>query len=119
MKLSGSVPVCLHCGEMGSEGALFCGKCGYTLPQTEAGAPAGAYSGRLPPASPVPPAPPTIASGGWGPVVPPGAYAAPTDAVPGAVGAIPPPPFAKYCVRCAALISSPAVYCPVCQQPQP
>lgn len=117
MNLALVVPVCLHCGELGAEGALFCPKCGYTLPQ----------SGGAPAAAPPPVAPPTPRSGPatpypaatWGPVVPPGAYAAPSASVPGAVGAIPPPPSAKYCVRCASLISAPAVYCPICQQPQP
>lgn len=119
MNLAADVAVCQHCGEMGAEGALFCGKCGYTLPQTsESAAPLPHIPAAVPPPRAMAgPTPPTAA--GWGPVVPPGAYAAPIDAVPGAVGSMPPPPSAKACVRCAALISAPAVYCPVCQQPQP
>ena len=117
------MPVCLHCGEIGPDGALFCGKCGYTLPQEGAPPspapsvpPGPALTSAAPPrfASPaavVPPRlPPTYA--------PPGAYAVPGGSVPGAVGPIPPPPNAKYCRRCATVISSAAVYCPVCQQPQ-
>ena len=37
INLAPSVPVCLHCGELGPDGALFCTKCGYTLPQADAG----------------------------------------------------------------------------------
>jgi len=37
---------------------------------------------------------------------------------PGSMGPIAPPPNAKFCTRCGNLIARPAVYCPVCQQPQ-
>ncbi len=116
------MPTCLHCGELGPEGALFCPKCGYTLPQSDS-------SGALPrPGTPIPatrtaapgvPAPLPPIPPRYVPVAPPGAYAAPVAAVPGAVGPIAPPRFAKYCVRCGTVIAQPAVYCPVCQQPQP
>jgi RNA polymerase subunit RPABC4/transcription elongation factor Spt4 len=122
------VPVCLHCGELAPEGALFCTKCGFTLPQLDASvspnAPPGAPGARPGPAVGPPVSPPFGAptggrtSVGFGPVTPPGAYAYPAATVPGAVGPIPPPPNAKYCVRCGTLISRPAVYCPVCQSPQ-
>jgi len=113
------VPVCLHCGEISSEGALFCAKCGYTLPQEESpvstipAGPRGAVA-----AAPLPPTPPSgIARHGFASSLGgPGSVSVPT---PGAAPPIPPPPSAKYCVRCATLISRVAVYCPVCQQPQP
>lgn len=112
------MPVCLHCGELAEEGALFCAKCGYTLPQTAADARPLATA----PLGPAPVVPPPFSPGAtlrpMAAVVPPGAYAAPAVSIPGAVAAIPPPPNAKYCTRCATLISSAAVYCPVCQQPQ-
>lgn len=119
MNLTGDVPVCLHCGEVAPDGTLFCTKCGYTLPQTPGAAtapPAGAAPVTAPPPTSV--TPPTIGPA-WGPVVPPGSYAAPVNAMPGAVGALLPPPGAKLCARCATPISIAAVYCPVCQQPQP
>ncbi len=118
--------VCLHCGEPAAEGALFCAKCGYTLPQAEASPP--------PVAAPVPvtppgavsvPSAPQVAAVPYRPVAPfppyggaqaPVAYVAPVP--PGASGPISPPPSAKYCVRCGTLITRVAVYCPVCQQPQ-
>jgi len=122
INLAPGVPTCLHCGEPGPDGALFCTKCGFTLPQ-------GDQSGRGLPSVPTPavvPPAPARAPGtvpppplGFVPVAPPGAYAAPVAVVPGAVGPIPPPRLAKYCVRCGTLIAQPAVYCPVCQQPQP
>ena len=123
--------VCLHCGELASEGALFCTKCGFTLPQvdpsvqtvTPSSAAAPTPSGTAPPVgSSPPPTPmlPTVASPvafGWN--YTPGGYAilAPPP-VPGSVGPMPPPPAGKYCIRCRTLISRVAVYCPVCQQPQ-
>jgi RNA polymerase subunit RPABC4/transcription elongation factor Spt4 len=111
---------CLHCGEAGPQGALFCPKCGFTLPQGDAPgttAPPLSAPARVPGGN----APASVASSPlpYVPVAPPGAYAAPVAAVPGAVGPIRPPPLAKYCVRCGTLIAQPAVYCPVCQQPQP
>lgn len=117
----GIMVTCLHCGETGPQGALFCPKCGYTLPQAEATGGAVAPSS-LPSrnaAGPPSPAPGAASPLPYVPVAPPGAYAAPVAAVPGAVGPIRPPPLAKYCVRCGTLIAQPAVYCPVCQQPQP
>jgi RNA polymerase subunit RPABC4/transcription elongation factor Spt4 len=117
------MPVCLHCGEIGPDGALFCGKCGYTLPQ-EGMSPPSAPPPRGPLApgaatpAPGPPSaiPPARVSPPYAPV---GAYAVPVGPGSGAVGPIPPPAHAKYCVRCATLIARAAVYCPVCQAPQP
>ena len=121
INLAPGVPVCLHCGEIGPDGALFCTKCGYTLPQEGVGptppsplasVPAGAMPhGATPPA--FRPAPPPYRV----PALP-ASYVAPLAAVPGAVGPIAPPPSAKYCVKCRTPISQAAVYCPVCQQPQ-
>ena len=117
------MPVCLHCGEIGSEGALFYGKCGFTLPQP--GSPPSPTPGMV--VGPAPPAPgrpggppmaPTAPYRADVPVLAGGGYAVATPAPTGATGPMPPPPSAKYCVRCATLISSAAVYCPVCQQPQ-
>jgi RNA polymerase subunit RPABC4/transcription elongation factor Spt4 len=107
---------CLHCGEIGAPGALFCTKCGYTLPQGDATpTPTPAPTApRAVAATPVPPPPP-----GYPVVLAAIPYIAPANAVPGAMGPIPPPPNAKYCTRCATVIAQPAVYCPVCQQPQP
>ena len=121
INLAPFVPVCLHCGEIGPDGALFCTKCGFTLPQ------AGVGPTPLPPAASVPAG--AMPQGGapatFRPAAPPYrtaalpvAYAAPVAAVPGAVGPIAPPPSAKYCVKCRTPISQAAVYCPVCQQPQ-
>ena len=121
--------VCLHCGELASEGALFCTKCGYTLPQVDpsvkpaAPSPAPTPVGAPPPPGPpvpgAPPPPPVAPLMGLGWTYAPTGYAvlAPPP-VPGAVGPIPPPPSGKYCIRCRTLISRVAVYCPVCQQPQ-
>lgn len=125
--------VCLHCGELGPDGALFCPKCGYTLPQVEpaptpAATPPGASAasaGSPPPAVVAPPpgvprafpVPPAVAPYFYPGGGPPLAYVAPLP--PGAVGPIPPPPGGKYCTRCRTVISFAAVYCPVCQQPQP
>jgi hypothetical protein len=123
------VTVCLHCGESAPEGALFCTKCGFTLPQPGASAPVPP-SGAVPPAAPRPVAPPIASSShpgpfgappptpfpGYGPI---GPYAVAAPAVPGAVGPVPPPPVGKYCIRCRSVIATPAVYCPVCQTPQP
>ena len=117
------MPVCLHCGEMAPEGALFCGKCGYTLPQP--GLASAARVAAPPAPTPRPPTPSGFAApaavlpprGGAGfPVG--GTYAVPVGALPGSVGPMPPPPNAKYCRHCAAVISVAAAYCPVCQQPQ-
>lgn len=114
INLAPFVPVCLHCGEIGPDGALFCTKCGFTLPQ------AGVGPTPLPPAASVPAG--AMMQGGAAPpyrtAAPPSAYAAPVAAVAGAVGPIAPPPSAKYCVKCRTPISQAAVYCPVCQQPQ-
>lgn len=111
--------VCLHCGELAPDGALFCTKCGFTLPQVDPRA-AGVPAPAGPPASAAPSTPPAPAAvspgyayGGRPPMVP---YALAIPA--GAVPAVPPPPGAKYCVRCRTIISAAAVYCPVCQQPQ-
>jgi RNA polymerase subunit RPABC4/transcription elongation factor Spt4 len=104
------VTVCLHCGTINIEGALFCAKCGYTLPQVEAAPP------------PVPPPIPPLVPGASPPPRPnvgsPAAFV-----VLGATGGMPtgpiaPPPSGKYCIRCRTIISRAAVYCPVCQQPQ-
>ena len=121
INLAPYVAVCLHCGEIGPDGALFCTKCGYTLPQADlapspispasAGAVAPARAAPSTSAAP-PPAP-------YGALPPPTAYAVPTTVIPGAVGPIPAPPSGKYCVRCRTIIARSAVYCPVCQQPQP
>ncbi|HEY1198916.1 MAG TPA: zinc-ribbon domain-containing protein [Thermoplasmata archaeon] len=120
--------VCLHCGELASEGALFCTKCGYTLPQVDAAAgstanvpahplPApGAALGPPSPAGPTPPPPPPSVGMPW--AYPTGGYATLAPPIPGAVGPIPAPPAGKYCIRCRTVISRVAVYCPVCQQPQ-
>jgi RNA polymerase subunit RPABC4/transcription elongation factor Spt4 len=111
------VPVCLHCGELAPEGALFCAKCGYTLPQADGSPPPP------PPSAPIGrPAGPGFAgspSVGYPPVGAPLSYAAPAPPVPGATGPIAPPPNGKYCTRCRTVIARAAVYCPVCQQPQP
>ena len=123
--------VCLHCGELASEGALFCSKCGYTLPQvdptvkpaTPSPTPSPAPVGASPPAgvppTGAPPATPVVPLLGYGWTYAPTGYAviAPPP-VPGAVGPMPPPPAGKYCIRCRTVISRVAVYCPVCQQPQ-
>jgi RNA polymerase subunit RPABC4/transcription elongation factor Spt4 len=116
------VPVCLHCGEIGPEGALFCTKCGFTLPQGDAPVP-------IPPrplrsSAPVPAAPPFAPPvpgipAGYPMVLQAVPYIVPAAAIPGAMGPVPPPPNAKYCTRCGTMIAQPAVYCPVCQQPQP
>ncbi|HTP54812.1 MAG TPA: zinc-ribbon domain-containing protein [Thermoplasmata archaeon] len=118
------MPVCLHCGETGPEGALFCTKCGFTLPQGDAPAPIPARPlpssgpGGAAPASPSPlpasPAPP-----GYPMVLQAVPYIVPAASIPGAMDPVPPPPNAKYCTRCGTMIAQPAVYCPVCQQPQP
>ena len=120
------MPVCQHCGEVGAEGALFCGNCGYTLPQAGV-EPVPGGPPRAAPAAATPGPPPLVRSApvavvppqSTGAYVPAGAYAAPVAAAVGAVGPIPPPPNAKYCSRCGTLIAAAAVYCPVCQQPQP
>jgi RNA polymerase subunit RPABC4/transcription elongation factor Spt4 len=119
---SPAVSVCLHCGELATDGALFCTKCGYTLPQVDAavgitgspaaGAPLGTSS---PPASPASPAAP---SAGIPVAYPLGGYATLAPPTAGAVGPIAPPPAGKYCIRCRTIISRAAVFCPVCQQPQ-
>ncbi|HTT14496.1 MAG TPA: zinc-ribbon domain-containing protein [Thermoplasmata archaeon] len=108
------MPVCLHCGELAPDGALFCTKCGYTLPQVDGSPP--------PPPPPPPNSPPGASSPPapvplYVPVTAPASYAVPV--VPGATGPMAPPSSGKYCVRCRTVISRAAVYCPVCQQPQP
>ncbi|HYA70349.1 MAG TPA: hypothetical protein VEH28_03155 [Thermoplasmata archaeon] len=119
--------VCLHCGELASEGALFCAKCGYTLPQvdtttsgaTTAAAPVASSPVPAGGAAPPPPPPPAGAAPVGAPwIYAPSGYAVLAPPVPGAVGPMPPPPAGKYCIRCRAVISRVAVYCPVCQQPQ-
>lgn len=114
--------VCLHCGEPGVPGALFCTKCGYTLPQ---GAPAPAPSpvALAGPGSPAAVPSPAAAPAYRPAVAAPFAYPYAPHLViaavpPGASGPTMPPPNAKYCVRCGSVIAQPAVYCPVCQQPQ-
>ncbi|MGA7649296.1 MAG: zinc-ribbon domain-containing protein [Thermoplasmata archaeon] len=121
--------VCLHCGELASEGALFCTKCGFTLPQVD---PSVGNNANLP-SSPAPPGPGTPLATSYrvasSPPLPPpsigiplsyvpGGYATLAPPIPGAVGPIPPPPAGKYCIRCRTVISRAAVFCPVCQQPQ-
>ncbi|MGI0071579.1 MAG: zinc-ribbon domain-containing protein [Thermoplasmata archaeon] len=109
------MPVCLHCGTLGEDGALFCSKCGFTLPQVDAAAPPLARA--APPVSVVAPgtAPPMVR------VTSPASAAypvAPGIDASGFTGPIAPPPSGKYCIRCRTIISRAAVYCPVCQQPQ-
>ncbi len=116
------MPVCLHCGELAPEGALFCVKCGYTLPQVGAPAPSPTPAS-VPPAAPapmgyLPPPPPSfVPPPRYAPMGAPVPYAVPVP--PGAVGPIPAPPSGKYCVHCRAIIAAAAAYCPVCQRPQP
>jgi RNA polymerase subunit RPABC4/transcription elongation factor Spt4 len=129
INLAPAVTVCLHCGELGPDGALFCAKCGYTLPQVAPAPPAVSRTieSPVPAGPPVPVSPPLPQAGGpvlpppppplYVSVAPPVSYIVPAE--PGAVGPIPPPPSGKYCVRCRTIIARPAVYCPVCQQPQP
>lgn len=107
--------VCQHCGEPGVAGALFCTKCGFTLPQGEATAPPAAPT----PSAPVPPLAAGTGPAGYPTLLPAMPYLAPAASVPGAVGPVAPPPSAKFCVRCGTAIAQSAVYCPVCQQPQP
>lgn len=111
------MPVCLHCGEPAPEGALFCAKCGFTLPQAGIAPPAPSPA---PLARPVVPVAPPVAAPppGYVPYAMSGPYAVPAAVIPGAVAAIAPPPNAKFCNRCRTPISRAAVYCPVCQQPQ-
>lgn len=126
INLAPYVAVCLHCGELAPDGALFCAKCGYTLPQVDTAPPApshalpGTATPSVPPTSP-PTSPPTVAPRppAYSPMASPTVYAAPALTIPGGVGPIAPPPSAKYCVRCRTIIARAAVYCPVCQQPQP
>ncbi|MGP8073074.1 MAG: zinc-ribbon domain-containing protein [Thermoplasmata archaeon] len=118
--------VCLHCGELAPDGALFCAKCGFTLPQPGVG---GGSGSPPPPSTPggmwtsgptsngttVPPPTP----GSSAPAPPPTRGSSPPIPMPSPAAYWPPPPNGKYCVRCGTLIARPAVYCPVCQQPQP
>ena len=119
------VPVCLHCGELNPDGALFCTKCGFTLPQVEgspssggpSSAPASTPSASTAAPSPQsvhPTAPPTGYS--YAPSVSPPVYLTPLPA--DAVGPIAPPLAGKYCIHCRTIISQAAAYCPVCQRPQ-
>ncbi len=124
------MPVCLHCGELASDGALFCAKCGYTLPQTGVGTGAppltpGVPLGTAAPSSgPPPPAPiPAAQPAPYPPGLPAPPYVVPVSGPtgappPGISGPIPPPPSGKYCVHCRTIIARAAAYCPVCQQPQ-
>ncbi|MFZ0699082.1 MAG: zinc ribbon domain-containing protein [Thermoplasmata archaeon] len=107
------MPVCLHCGTLADEGALFCTKCGWTLPQDERSV-GGMSAARLAPSVPAPsasPPPPFVPM----PMPPPTAPPFP-PAWPATPGAYPAP--GKPCVRCQTRISPAAVYCPVCQSPQ-
>ncbi len=112
INLAPFVTVCLHCGEIGPDGALFCAKCGYTLPQVDTAAtpppPAAAATPSVPAGTALPRLAPTVPPTGPYIVV----------AAPGAAGPIAPPPSGKFCIRCRTVISRSAVYCPVCQQPQ-
>ncbi len=126
------MPACLHCGELAPEGALFCAKCGFTLPQVDASVPppppppplrsasaAGSPGGAAAPPPPPPPPTPGRPATAW--AAPPAAPASVAYPIPAPVlgtGPIPAPPSGKYCVRCRTIISRSAVYCPVCQQPQ-
>ncbi len=127
------MPVCLHCGTLAPEAALFCPKCGFTLPQEGVPAVSPAGGGPAPfgratgPAGGGGAAAGTPLSGAPAPPTPPPPAPPPTD--PRGSAAVPPspppapfagtmPPGGKYCVRCGTLISRVAVYCPVCQQPQ-
>lgn len=119
INLAPAVPVCLHCGENAPDGALFCAKCGFTLPQGDAPpisplppSPRGGMASPAPPPPAPPPPPPVMAAGG------PSAYAVPPGSIGAMTGPIAAPPSGKYCVRCRTIISRAAVYCPVCQQPQ-
>lgn len=97
--------VCPSCGTPGAPGALFCARCGHTLPQGEPVAPP--YTPVPPPmVAPAPPAPPPAPS--WGPPAPAGAPPAPGWVPPGLVGR------ARHCPNCNTLISPVAVVCPVC-----
>ncbi|MCI4330413.1 MAG: zinc ribbon domain-containing protein [Thermoplasmata archaeon] len=100
---------CIHCGTQAPEGALFCDRCGRTLPQGASSTPMPERSAGPTPAAvvgysaPLPPPPP-----------PPFLVPPPPEFVPpGLVGR------AKHCARCNTLISSVAVVCPVCQADQP
>ncbi|MGI0054442.1 MAG: double zinc ribbon domain-containing protein [Thermoplasmata archaeon] len=95
--------VCLHCGELAEPGALFCTKCGWTLPQGQDMA------------APIVPRPPVRAPSGASPVTPySSAPAMPVAPSPLAGFAL----SAKPCIRCHTPIAPGAVYCPVCQSPQ-
>lgn len=105
---------CPRCGTPAEPGALFCRRCGATVPQSElpsAGSAAGVTAN-----SGVPP-------GATGAVAP-SPYYAPT---PAPSAAVPPPEWipdslkgrAGHCPRCNTLISAVAVVCPVCLAPLP
>lgn len=96
--------VCPRCGAPADEGALFCRKCGATIPPTASStiaAPAGVAMPPPPLATPPPgPFP-------WTP--PPLAY-------------VPPPPLprnAQHCPNCNNVISAASVVCPICGAPVP
>lgn len=131
--LAAAVPVCLHCGQLAPDGGLFCAKCGFTLPQVDGLSTSASpvrpstaeppppvspiRSSPLPASSAVPPAPPMASA-----AIPAAAYTV-GPSTPGApppqyLTRMQPPSNGKYCIRCGTLISRPAVYCPVCQQPQ-
>jgi RNA polymerase subunit RPABC4/transcription elongation factor Spt4 len=116
INLAPAVPVCLHCGEIAAEGALFCAKCGFTLPQVDSTLPTSPPIPRSPfPTAPVPggvPPPLTVAPNS------PSAQALPPGSIAAMTGPMAPPPAGKYCIRCRTIISRAAVFCPVCQQPQ-
>lgn len=108
-----AMPVCLHCGTLADEGALFCTKCGWTMPQEErlvGGMTGPRLAPQVPPSSP-PPAPrfvPMPMPSSPVPTLPPVWAAGPTATTsPG-----------KLCIHCQTRISPAAVYCPVCQSPQ-
>ncbi|HTT34336.1 MAG TPA: zinc ribbon domain-containing protein [Thermoplasmata archaeon] len=86
---------CPQCGEPAAEGALFCQRCGRTLPQFP------------PTAAPLPPPPPEA-------FVPPFEPPPPVDWIPETLRGR-----AVHCPRCNSLISAIAVVCPVCRADQP
>ncbi|HTZ61573.1 MAG TPA: zinc ribbon domain-containing protein [Thermoplasmata archaeon] len=103
--------VCLHCGENGPEGALFCAKCGYTLPQVDTAV-------TVPPPATTPTAMPMLSAFTGVPATPSSASMSLAGSGGAATGPIAPPPSGKYCIRCRTIIARAAVFCPVCQQPQ-
>jgi predicted amidophosphoribosyltransferase len=101
------VPECPSCGTPAPMGALFCARCGRTVPQTGPALP-DARPGTFPPNSPSVPGnsvAPSYRSAA--PPIPP----APQWIPPSLVGR------AVHCPRCNTLISPVAVVCPVCLGP--